>query len=163
MPFPRQTVYLETSFFSFYHDERADPSVVAMRDWSREWWDTQRHGFDIVTSVAMLAELDQGSLPHRDRALEMALALPAIPIDESVEEIVGAYIRHKLMPNDPVGDPLHLALASIHKCDFLLTWNCRHLANARKFGHIRRVNALLGLHIPILTTPLELLDGGLTP
>jgi hypothetical protein len=61
-----------------------------------------------------------------------------------------------------VGDALHLthlALASYHKCDFLLTWNCRHLANANKFGYIRRVNTLLGLYVPLLVTPLELLGG----
>ena len=61
------------------------------------------------------------------------------------------------MPRDPAGDALHLALASYHKCDFLLTWNCQHLANANKFGHIRRVNTLLGLFVPDLVTPLELL------
>ena len=61
------------------------------------------------------------------------------------------------MPNDPVGDALHLALASYYKCDFLLTWNCRHLANANKFDHIRRINTLLGLFVPSLVTPLELL------
>ena len=61
------------------------------------------------------------------------------------------------MPDDPVGDALHLALASYYKCDFLLTWNCRHLANANKFDHIRRINTLLGLFVPALVTPLELL------
>jgi hypothetical protein len=61
------------------------------------------------------------------------------------------------MPNNPVGDALHLALASYHKCDFLLTWNCKHLANANKFHHIRRVNTILGLYAPLLVTPLELL------
>jgi hypothetical protein len=60
-------------------------------------------------------------------------------------------------PADPGGDALHLALASYHRCDFLVTWNCRHLANANKFGHIRRVNVLLGLFVPALVTPLELL------
>ena len=63
------------------------------------------------------------------------------------------------MPRDPVGDALHLALASFHKCDFLLTWNCLHLANANKFGHIRRINGMLGLFVPLLVTPLELLGG----
>ena len=62
------------------------------------------------------------------------------------------------MPSDPKGDALHLALASYHRCQFLLTWNCAHLANANKREHIRHVNALLGLHVPILTTPLELID-----
>jgi hypothetical protein len=66
--------------------------------------------------------------------------------------------RHmRLMPADPAGDALHLALASFHKCEFLVTWNCLHLANANKFGHLRRVNGLLGLYVPVLATPLELL------
>lgn len=72
-------------------------------------------------------------------------------------EIVAAYDKHKIMPKDPFGDALHLALASYHRCDFLVTWNCQHLANARKFGHIRRVNGMLGLYVPELVTPMELL------
>jgi hypothetical protein len=67
-------------------------------------------------------------------------------------------MRHRLMPTDPAGDALHLALASYHKCDFL-TWNCRHLANAHKIRHIRRMNTLLGFFVPALVTPLELLGG----
>ena len=63
------------------------------------------------------------------------------------------------MPHDPLGDALHLALASFHKCDYLLTWNCKHLANANKFQHIKRVNAMLDLYVPMLITPLELIEG----
>ena len=51
-----------------------------------------------------------------------------------------------------------MALASLHRCGILVTWNCRHLANANKTDHIRRVNALVGLETPLLVTPLELLD-----
>jgi hypothetical protein len=76
---------------------------------------------------------------------------------EAIIEIVETYIRQMVMPHDPTGDALHLALASYHKYDFLLTWNVQHLANANKFAHIRRVNALLGLFTTPLVTPLELL------
>jgi hypothetical protein len=76
-------------------------------------------------------------------------------------EIVKTYIRHFLMPAQPGGDAAHLALASYHKCDFLLTWNCEHLANANKFQHIRRVNTMLGLFVPNLVTPLELVGESL--
>ena len=88
---------------------------------------------------------------------------PLLPIESAITEIVQAYIRHRVMPTDPAGDALHLALASYHKCDFLVTWNCQHLANANKFDHIRRVNTLLGLFVPALVTPLELLGGGDEP
>jgi hypothetical protein len=112
-----------------------------------------------VSSVAVLDELQGGDFPNKDQAIELLSSLSLVPLAPEITEIVRAYLRHKVMPNDPVGDALHLALASFHKCDFLLTWNCRHLANANKFGHIRRVNAMLGLYIPLLVTPLELLGG----
>ena len=130
-----------------------------MRDWTRQWWDRRRSHYLISTSTAVLAELDAGSLPHRDDALRLATTLPAIPAGDEIGEIVEIYIQHHLMPRNPLGDALHLALASFHKFDYLLTWNCVHLANANKIGHIRRINALLGLHVPILTTPLELMGG----
>ena len=112
-----------------------------------------------MTSLAVIDELSRGNFPSKKEAIELLDKLPLLPIEEAVTEIVQAYIQHQVMPADPVGDALHLALTSYHKCDFLLTWNCRHLANANKFGHIRRVNTLLGLYVPLLVTPLELLGG----
>ena len=153
------SVYIETSIFSFYHDRRTAAAIIAMREWTRQWWDDYRHNYDVVTSTAVLAELDSGSLPHRHDSLAMALTLPAIPVEDAITEIVDVYISHQVMPNDPVGDALHLALASFHKFDYLLTWNCQHLANANKFAHIRRLNVLLGLHVPALVTPMELMGG----
>jgi hypothetical protein len=110
-------------------------------------------------ALAVLDELQGGDYPNKDKAVELLSNLPLVPVEPEIAGIVPAYIQNKVMPNDPVGDALHLALASFHKCDFLLTWNCRHLANANKFGHIRRVNVMLGLYIPLLITPLELLGG----
>ena len=93
-------VYIETTILSFYHETRTDAAAVARQQWTRQWWDKHRRNYELLTSVAVLGELQS---------------------------------------------------------DFLLTWNCQHLANANKFGHIRRVNTLLGLFVPDLVTPLELL------
>lgn len=131
--------------------------MIARRQWTRRWWDEHRRHFETVTSDAVVDELERGRHPVQKRALHLVQSLVMLPIEPEVGDIVEAYIHHKVMPNDPVGDALHLALASYHKCDFLLTWNCRHLANANKFGHIRRINTKLGLFVPTLTTPLELL------
>ena len=84
------TVYLETSIFSFYHERRSDPEAVAMRNWTRTWWDAHRHRYSVATSSAVLAELDTGSLPHREDALRMAMALPAVTTDRRVARIVDA-------------------------------------------------------------------------
>lgn len=152
-------VYIETSIPSFYHEIRTEPEMVARQQWTRQWWEESRNDYLLVTSVAVLDELNTGDYLNKDKCIELVSDLLLMPVEPEIAEIVKAYIQHKVMPDDPVGDALHLALASFHKCDFLLTWNCRHLANANKFGHIRRVNAMLGLYIPLLVTPLGLLGG----
>lgn len=93
-----------------------------------------------------------------DDCLRLIEDVPLVPIETGVAELVRTYIARRVMARNPVGDALHLALASHHRCDFLVTWNCSHLANANKFDHIRRVNTLLGVFVPALVTPLELLN-----
>jgi hypothetical protein len=84
--------------------------------------------------------------------------VPLLPTVSAIDAIVETYVAHYVMPHNSLGDALHLALTLYHGCHFLLTWNCIHLANANKFEHIRHVNALLGLYVPIITTPVELLN-----
>jgi hypothetical protein len=159
LPLMLKKVYLETSFFSFLCDDRPAPAIVARREWTEEWWSLHRSKYDLITGASVLVELARGELSHRQRAFALALSIPSVPITKKSTEIVTVDLEHRLMPRDPVADASHLALASVHRCDFLLTWNCRNLANANKFGHIRRVNVLLGLHVPVLVTPLELMEG----
>jgi len=156
----RTLVYVETTVPSFYYESRTDPDMVARRDWTRAWWRVAPERHDLVTSPAVVDELEQGDYPSRRECLELIARLPILAIEAPVIDIVEAYIARHVMPADPAGDALHLALASFHRCDFLVTWNCQHLANANKFGHIRRVNTLLGLYVPNLVTPLELQEMG---
>ena len=153
------SVYVETTIPSFYHEVRTEPEMLARRSWTREWWDKHREDYELVTSEAVLDELRKGEFPGKEDTLALMQSVPLLEIEDPLAEIVTAYIAHYVMPADPAGDALHLALASFHKCDFLLTWNCRHLANANKFPHIRRENAILDLFVPSLVTPLELLGG----
>jgi predicted nucleic acid-binding protein len=136
---------------------RTSPDIVARKEWTRQWWDGAQERYELVTSPAVLDELAGGVAEWGEMRLELVRDLPLLPVEPAILEIVQAYIGYKLMPSDPGGDAMHLALASYHKCDFLVTWNCRHLANANKFGHIRRVNTMLGLFVPALVTPLEML------
>lgn len=155
--------YIETTIPSFYHEVRSEPSMVARRDWTRRWFDVAVTSDRIVSSVAVLDELRRGDFPSRDECLAMLDTIEMLELDDPVFEIVEAYLANKLMPSDPFGDALHLALASYHRCDFLVTWNCLHLANANKFGQIRRINGILGLYTPELVTPMELLGGNVGP
>ena len=149
-------VYLETTIPSFYFEKRQAPEMVARRNWTREWWKSYRHLFALKTSEAVLAELAEGDYESRDEAIRLVEEVSRLKIPDEVADIIDVYLTHQLMPKGRVGDALHLALASYHKCDFLLTWNCRHIANANKFEHIRILNSRLGLFVPALVTPMEL-------
>ena len=152
-------IYIETTIPSFYYTERTDADAIARRQWTRDWWQRAVTESEMVTSANVIRELERGA--HLDsvaQRLELIKDLPILPIDESISEIVQVYLQHRLMPSDPLGDAFHLAIASVYKCDFLVTWNCSHLANANKFGHIRRINVMLDLFVPTLVTPLGLLN-----
>jgi predicted nucleic acid-binding protein len=150
-------VYVETSIPSAFCTSRTDAESLVRKNWTQHWWDFKREDYDVFTSEIVVEELERGDYPTKQDALSLIESIPLLAIEPAIAEIVKTYIRHLLMPAQPGGDAAHLALASYHKCDFLLTWNCEHLANANKFQHIRRVNSMLGLFVPSLVTPLELL------
>jgi hypothetical protein len=110
MPGPR--TYVETTIPSFYHEARTAPDVVARREWTRRWWATAHERYELVTSPAVLDELSGGDPSRIAERLALVGQLPLLAIDPSVAEIIETYIRHKVMPADPGGDALHLALAS---------------------------------------------------
>lgn len=157
MALPR--VYVETTIPSSYHDTRTDPESVERRESTRRWWADAPDRYELLTSEAVLDELEAGPGDRSPAWLALLDGVALLPIDAAVIEVVNAYVQHKLMPADPGGDALHLALASYHRCDLLVTWNCRHLANANKFGHVRAINDRLGLFVPALVTPQQLLGG----
>jgi hypothetical protein len=151
-----QRVYIETTIPSCYYDERQ--SLAARCLWTRAWWDDHRHEYELATSAAVLAELVNGDHPLKAAKIPLLNNIQQLSLDDEVLRIAETYVREFVMPKEPIADALHLALASYHRCDVLLTWNCAHLANARKYGHIRGVNEKLGLHVPVITTPLQLMD-----
>ncbi|MBI5243526.1 MAG: type II toxin-antitoxin system VapC family toxin [Elusimicrobia bacterium] len=150
-------IYIETTIPSYYCEIREDTESAAKRQWTREWWDNHRRNYELVTGPNVIDELERGDYPTKRDTMKLVEELPILEISGDIESIIAEYISHKLMPRDPGGDALHLALASYYHCQFLLTWNCQNLANANKFEHIRHVNTLLGLFVPIMTTPYELM------
>jgi len=152
------TVYIETSISSFYHEIREGAEFIAMRNWIREWWDSRMRVYKCFTSAAVLDELEEGNHPGKADKIQLLDKVELLEINDDIEEIVEVYISNYLMPKDVLGDALHLAIASFHKMDYLLTWNRSHLANANKKKRIRRINERLRLATPEIITPLELME-----
>jgi predicted nucleic acid-binding protein len=149
-----KTVYLDTTLPSYFFDEREE--VKFQTEMTKKWIREESNHFKIYVSDATIKELKSGNYPNKDKVIAFALQHEILHIEGNIKNIAETYIQHYVMPKDVEGDALHLAFASYYKIDFLLTWNCNHLANANKKQHIRILNTRLNLSIPEIITPLEL-------
>lgn len=156
----KRKVYIETSVPSFYAETRSDPAAVYRRETTRRWWQQEAPRYDLFTSELVLKELGGADYAGKAEALDLVAGLPVLDLVPQIDPIVSVYVRRYLMPQRDVRDAVHLAVASHYAVDFLLTWNCRHLANANKTEHLRKVNGDLGLFVPIVTTPESLFREG---
>lgn len=152
-----RTVYIETTVPSYYHETRSSPECIAWRTATRNWWDSCRHRFALKTSRFVLAELRRSPASKRLATLELMSGIELLDEPPELSDVAEYYIEHRAMPAEAAGDAYHLALASLHGIEFLLTWNCRHLANSNKQRQLTVLNARLGLPMPTITTPLMLL------
>ena len=150
----KKTVYLDTTIPSYLFDER--DSMRTYIDITRKWWRDERQHFELWISEETIAELSTGNYPNKTQILDLVSEISVLPTDKSLVDIVKTYISNYLMPQTLTGDAVHLAYASYYKMDFLLTWNCNHLANANKKQHIRIINSRMNLFTPEIATPLEL-------
>ena len=97
-----------------------------------------------------------GDYPNKDQIFTFVAEQQVLSPNEEILEIAQVYLDNYVMPQILKGDAIHLAYASFYKMDFLLTWNCNHLANANKKQYIRIINARLNLFMPEIITPMEL-------
>lgn len=149
------SVYIETTIPSFYYTSRKSLTAMLWRDETVRWWTRDRPRYTLYTSTAVTAELAASRL-HTEQRLALLAEAIRLDVREETIDIAKEYIRSGLMPNGLFGDAMHVALASYYRMDFLLTWNCRHLANANKFRYLEAVNRRLALHVPLLVTPYNL-------
>ena len=149
------SVYIDTTIPSYYVDTRASLSVHIER--TRIWWDAERDLYEVFVSPFVIRELQEGEFPGKAQALALLEHVRRLTPHPEIEDIVERYMENYLVPVNDDRDGFHLAFASFYKMDYLLTWNCAHLANVNKRQHIARINQRLGLFVPIIITPLELL------
>ena len=152
-------IYIDTSIPSAYYTLRTDEGSFARQRITRQWWDKYANSFILTSSPAVIEELSDGTSKKTQDRIALVENLEILPITAEIRQITQIYIHRLIMPQDPSGDALHLAIASFHGMDALLTWNRSHIANANKIPFIQRINRELGLATPDLTTPLNYLGG----
>ena len=151
-------VYLETSVVSYL---AAAPSrdiiVLAHQQLTREWWELRRGAFELYTSEVVVAEAERGNPTAARARREIVLQTIPLPAHEAAEELVPVLLRATGLPLKALADMAHISLATVHGMDYLLTWNCKHIANASVQRAVMRACRQRGYEPPVICTPEELM------
>lgn len=150
----KTSIYLETSVIGAYLDN-GDPF---RRDLTIRWWEHERPVYDAYISPLVIRELERVCEPHRSAYLNLVRPLPQLDITEEVAILAEGYLSRGIFQRKFMGDAVHIAVASYHKVDFLVTWNFGYLANIYRQARVKMFNVTTGFYVPQIITPEFLVE-----
>ncbi len=154
----KPTVYLDSSVPSYWlEQDPQNPIIYARHLATRKWWSEALPKFEAFISQVVWDEISEGDADRAARRQELVKDFRWLEIDDEVRRTAQFYVDHFGMPSRNTRDAFHVALASIHDIDYLVTWNFAHLANAGKRRHIETLNHRLYLSVPVICSPEELM------
>ena len=152
------SVYIETTIPSYLVGRRNNQTPVAAdQDMTREWWNTQRRHFRVFTSVFTLDEAGRGDAALASERLDLLAGIPTLDIPKDFASLEADLINLFQLPGKASTDASHLGLAIFHKMDYVLIWNCTHLANAILQKKLIDYCGYYDLHLPVVCTPDNLI------
>ena len=151
-------VYIETTIPSYLAAwPSRDLLQAARQQITHDWWNNERETYELCVSEIVLDEAAAGDSDAAQRRLPFLADLPLLDVTDAVNDVAKAIMESGLLPQKATRDAIHIAVSSVHGIDFLLTWNCRHIANAAIMKELGNIVARCGYEIPIICTPEELL------
>ena len=156
----KKRVYIETTVVSYLMaTPTRDVVGLAHRQITRDWWEQNRGRYDLCVSQFVLDEAGEGDPDAASKRLTALQDIPILGDSAEVRALAKAFVERGILPEKAAVDALHLAVTVVHEVDVLLTWNCRHLANAEMLGDIGHLVRDRGYEMPIVCTPEELTGG----
>ena len=151
------TVYLETTIPSYLAGRPSrDLIIAAHQQITHDWWNQAQAKFQLFISEAVLEEIRSGDPEVAARRLEIVEGLPVLAIRSDVRDLVRIYHEQLGLPPQAGADAVHIALAVAYELDYLVTWNCKHIANGQVIHRLLKLNQKLGRATPVILTPEEL-------
>ena len=145
----KQSLYLETSVIGAYLDN-GEPF---RRDLTIRWWEHEMNDYRAVVSALVSREIERVPEPHQRSYLKLIAPLEQVELTDEAAILADGYISRGIFHRKYIADALHVAIASFHKIDYLVTWNFGHLANVRRQARIRLFNTAAGFYVPMIVTP----------
>lgn len=154
-----ERVYIETTVVSYLTARpNRDVVIAGHQQVTHEWWDTRRASYELCVSQLVLKEAGAGDAEAVQERLEVLKAMTLLATLDAALDLAKELIRAGALPTKAADDALHIAVAAMNGIPYLLTWNCRYLANATMRPLIEAVCAEKGVKAPIICTPEELLE-----
>jgi hypothetical protein len=149
----KPTVYIETTIISYLTCwPSRDIHRLSHEMLTRNWW-TKRDRFDLCTSEQVVIEASAGDASAAAERLKALKGIPLLPIPEPALSLSARLMQAMVLPERAKTDAIHVAVAAVNGIAFLLTWNCRHLANARNAAKIEQSCLDAGFIAPRIVTP----------
>lgn len=156
----KPSVYIETSIVSYLAaDPSRHPVTLRNQQLTHAWWAAHRERYALYTSDLTRDEAARGDSRIAAKRISLLDGIVIHPIDEETRAFAAALFDRIPLPPKARSDSLHIAVAAVHGVAYLLTWNCKHIANPRLYRRIQRICAAFGHTAPILVTPAELMEG----
>ena len=154
-----ETVYLETTVLSYLVAIPAREILIAAhQQTTRDWWNSRKSEFRCYISQVVVDEISDGDPSEIQKRLAIADGLDLLSLTKDSEGLTEQIMKSGVLPPKAIQDAAHLAVAAVHGVDYLLTWNCKHLANAQIAKRISLLCEREGWVLPIICTPEELLE-----
>jgi hypothetical protein len=155
----RAKVYIETTIPSYLAARPSrDLLIAAHQQITRDWWDMRHADFDLFVSELVIEESAAGDPAVARRRLELLSDIPILSMNSGILSLAEALVDQGPVPSTAAADALHIAFATLYACDYLVTWNCRHIANAQVERAARRLASRFGFELPTICTPEELME-----
>lgn len=154
------TVYLETSFISYLVARPSkNPRVASNQDLTHKWWQTRRQNFELYVSAVVLGEAQRGDAAVAAARVAIARELRLAQVTREALDLAAALVAGAGVPEKANEDALHIATAATNGLDYLLTWNCTHIANAVTIPRVNAICRSNGFEPPLIYTPQEFMEG----
>ena len=155
-----ETVYIETSILGYLTARATKNLIIAANiEVTRDWWEFRRSNFRLYISQVVVDEIVQGDSEIATQRLDIIRDFPLLELNQAVRDLAGQFLTRSNLPPKAANDAVHIATATVYNLDYLLTWNCKHIANAQIQRKLAEISLDFGYQLPILCTPYELLGG----
>ena len=152
-----ETVYIETSILGYLTASSTDNLILAANmKVTQDWWNICRSSFILYASEIVEDEAARGDPEIASQRLNLLQSLMLLDLPEAAVELAQEFLQQCNLPPQASSDALHVALATVYSLNYMLTWSCKHMANAQIQRQLSQISSELGYQLPIICTPYEL-------